>query len=73
MTKLDDFSLDQLAGAVALTLSSVGALFLVCFKSHCLRIKICWGLTDCIRQVPSEEDQAVEEEPVAPAAPDVRG
>eukprot|EP01047_Picozoa_sp_COSAG01_P101552 COSAG01_NODE_31268_length_600_cov_6.838323_2_plen_32_part_01 len=32
MGKLADFSLDQLAGAAALVLSSIGALMLVLFK-----------------------------------------
>eukprot|EP01047_Picozoa_sp_COSAG01_P094321 COSAG01_NODE_25259_length_750_cov_6.035330_1_plen_43_part_10 len=43
MTKLADFSMDQLAGAIALVFSSVGALMLVMFKSNCLKIRCCFG------------------------------
>ena len=46
MTQLSDFSLDQLAGAVALGLSSVGGLMLILFKSKCTSVdySCCWGL-----------------------------
>ncbi len=53
MGKLADFSLDQLAGAAALILSSVGALMLVMFKSQCLKVKCCYGLIQCVRQPPN--------------------
>ncbi len=55
MTKLSDFSLDQLAGAVALALSSVGALLLILFKSRCSTIEYSclWGICryNCMREV----------------------
>ena len=46
MTQLSNFSLDQLAGAVALGLSSVGGLMLILFKSKCTSVdySCCWGL-----------------------------
>jgi hypothetical protein len=57
MGKLADFSLDQLAGAAALVLSSIGALMLVLFKSNCLKVKCCFGLVQCTRRPPSLDDE----------------
>ena len=66
MGKLADFSLDQLAGAAALVLSSIGALMLVLFKSNCLKVKCCFGLVACTRRPPSlDEDAQPEPEPEA--------
>ena len=61
MTQLSDFSLDQLAGAVALGLSSVGGLMLILFKSKCTTVNYscCWGLFkyDCQRAVIHDSDE----------------
>ena len=61
MTQLSDFSLDQLAGAVALGLSSVGGLMLILFKSKCTSIdySCCWGLFkySCARVVTGDSDE----------------
>ena len=61
MTQLSDFSLDQLAGAVALGLSSVGGLMLILFKSKCTTVNYscCWGLFkyDCQRAVTEDSDE----------------
>jgi len=59
MGKLDDFSLDQMAGAIALIISSFGGLLLIVFRSRCREIKCCYGLWSCIRELP---EQPVEEE-----------
>lgn len=65
MTKLSDFSLDQLAGAVALALSSVGALLLILFKSRCSTIEYSclWGICryNCMREI--KNDSSDEETP----------
>jgi hypothetical protein len=63
MGKLANFSLDQLAGAAALTLSSIGALMLVLFKSNCLKVKCCFGLVQCTRRPPSLDDEDAPPEP----------
>ena len=55
MGELDDYSLDQVAGALALTLGSLGGLCLILFKSRCETISICWGAWKCSRKV-SEDD-----------------
>ena len=61
MTQLSDFSLDQLAGAVALGLSSVGGLMLILFKSKCTMVNYscCWGLFkyDCARAMTEDSDE----------------
>jgi len=63
MTQLSDFSLDQLAGAVALGLSSIGGLMLILFKSKCTTVNYscCWGLFkyDCQRAVIESSDEEV--------------
>ena len=74
MTQLDDFSLDQLAGAIALGLSSVGGLMMILFKSRCVSVEqsCCWGLFRyrCSRQPPpeAEGDETDEEEGRAAAS-----
>ena len=61
MTQLSNFSLDQLAGAIALGLSSVGGLMLILFKSKCTTVNYscCWGLFkyDCQRVVTEGSDE----------------
>ena len=51
MGNLADYTIDQMAGALALTLGSVGGLCLILFKSRCERISVCWGLWSCNRKV----------------------
>ena len=53
--QLADFSIDQLAGALALVLGSCGGLLLIVFKSRCTQISFCWGLWSCVRAVPEED------------------
>lgn len=65
MGQLGDFTLDQVAGAVALIISSLGGLLLIIFKSRCSEIKVCWGLWSCIREVPEKQD-GDEETPKTP-------
>ena len=62
MGKLDDYSLDQVAGALALVISSVGGLMLICFKSRCSQIRLCWGLWSCVRVIPKKDSEEEEEE-----------
>jgi|EP01047_Picozoa_sp_COSAG01_P131629 hypothetical protein len=63
MGQLADFSLDQMAGACALVLGSLGGLMLVLFKSNCLKIKCCFGLVQCTRRPPSIDDEDTQPEP----------
>ena len=53
--QLADFSIDQLAGSLALVLGSCGGLLLIVFKSRCTQISFCWGLWSCVRAVPEED------------------
>lgn len=55
MGQLANYTIDQVAGALALTLGSIGGLCLILFKSRCERISICWGVWSCNRKV-TEED-----------------
>lgn len=59
--ELQDFTIDQFAGAAALIISSIGALLTIIWQSRCLcRVRI--GLSDkcyifdCERAPPKEED-----------------
>jgi hypothetical protein len=69
--QLADFSIDQLAGALALVLGSCGGLLLIVFKSRCTQISFCWGLWSCMRQVP-EEDSDDEQQAAGAAAENVQ-
>tara|TARA_R110002050_G_scaffold249227_1_gene386980 strand:- start:2085 stop:2369 length:285 start_codon:yes stop_codon:yes gene_type:complete len=61
--ELANYTIDQVAGALALTLGSVGGLCLILFKSRCETISICWGAWACSRKVAEEdtEEQKAEE------------
>tara|TARA_R110001592_G_scaffold127292_2_gene338985 strand:+ start:186 stop:467 length:282 start_codon:yes stop_codon:yes gene_type:complete len=64
MGQLANYTIDQVAGALALTLGSVGGLCLILFKSRCETISICWGAWACNRKVAEEdkeEDKTQEE------------
>ena len=56
MGELANYTIDQVAGALALTLGSVGGLCLILFKSRCSTITLCWGLWSCNRKVMTEEE-----------------
>ena len=56
MGKLADYTIDQVAGALALTLGSIGGLCLILFKSRCEKITICWGIWSCNRKVVDDDD-----------------
>jgi hypothetical protein len=54
MGRLDDFTIDQLAGSLALVVSSLGGFMLIMFKSRCT--SLCCGM--CIRDpLPPGEDE----------------
>ena len=65
--RLQDFTIDQLAGAIALSLGAVGTLLLVIWQSRCV-CKCRLGLSDkcylfdCSREPPPVEDNPVEDE-----------
>ena len=72
MGNLANYTIDQVAGALALTLGSVGGLCLILFKSRCERISVCWGLWSCNRKVSEDvidsekniaQDQKDEQQP----------
>lgn len=61
MGQLANYTIDQVAGALALTLGSIGGLCLIIFKSRCETISICWGLWTCNRKVAEEESEEEKE------------
>ena len=55
---LQDFSVDQAAGAVVLVLGAVAGLLQVIWMSKChCKVNLCW-LFRCERRPPSEEEMA---------------
>ena len=69
MGQLANYTIDQVAGALALTLGSIGGLCLILFKSRCSHISICWGIWECNRKVVEEDNEEVkktEEEEIIP-------
>jgi hypothetical protein len=71
MGTLQDFSVDQLAGAAALILGSCGGLLMIIWKSRCKEIKcqLCWGLYrhNCIRDIMSDDEGSAPEPEPEPA------
>ena len=65
--QLQDFTIDQLAGASALILGSIGGLLMIIWKSRCL-CKCRLGCSDksyvfdCVREPPKNEDSEDDEE-----------
>ena len=65
--KLQNFTIDQFAGALALTLGSIGGLLMVIWKSRC-SCKVRLGLSDkcylfdCSREPPPAPDESEDED-----------
>ena len=69
MGQLANYTIDQVAGALALTLGSIGGLCLILFKSRCETISICWGAWACNRKVleeDKEEDKKEDKKTIKP-------
>ena len=72
--RLQDFTMDQAAGAIALSLGALGSLLLVIWQSRCLcrcRIGIsdqCY-LFDCSREPPPLEEDGDNDEQLMPTKP----
>ena len=66
MGQLANYTIDQVAGALALTLGSLGGLCLILFKSRCETISICWGAWSCNRKVLEEDKEDKKEEEIIP-------
>lgn len=56
MAVLQDFTIDQLAGSIALILGSLGGLLLIIWKSRCKRINCCYML-QCDREVIDDDGE----------------
>jgi hypothetical protein len=55
MGLLQEFTIDQLGGSIALILGSLGGLLLIIWKSRCKKINCCY-LLQCERQVDDDTD-----------------
>lgn len=66
--KMEDFTIDQFAGSLALILGSIGGLLMIIWKSRCeCDINLCF-LCRCHRAPPKDIDEAAsdDEEKVLP-------
>ena len=62
--QLQDYSVDQAAGAVVLVLGAVASLLLVIWQSKChCKMNLCW-IFQCERRPPSEEEMKTLKEQV---------
>ena len=68
--KMEDFTIDQFAGSMALILGSIGGLLMIIWKSRCACKVNCCGLFRCERSPPpdegasdGEEDKKVQSKP----------
>ena len=66
--RLQDFTIDQMAGAIALSLGAVGTLLLVIWQSRCVcRCRLGFSdkcyIFDCSREPPPIEGPSPEPEP----------
>ena len=60
--QLENFTIDQFAGALALTLGSIGGLLMIVWKSRChCKFNLCW-LCQCERKPPPDGDDSDAEE-----------
>jgi hypothetical protein len=56
MGVLQNFTIDQLAGSIALILGSLGGLLLIIWKSRCKKINCCY-ICRCEREVQDEDNE----------------
>lgn len=61
--KLQDFTIDQFAGSLALILGSIGGLLMIIWKSRCECDMNCCYIIRCHRKPPPENQDSDEEDP----------
>ena len=72
--KMEDFTIDQFAGSMALILGSIGGLLMIIWKSRCKCGMNCCGLFKCSREPPTDEGDGSDDEKakvVKPIKPDM--
>lgn len=60
--KMEDFTIDQFAGSMALILGSIGGLLMIIWKSRCKCSMNCCYLFRCSREPPPDEKDESDEE-----------
>ena len=58
--KMEDFTIDQFAGSMALILGSIGGLLMIIWKSRCACKVNCCGLFRCERSPPQMKVRVME-------------
>jgi len=59
---VEPYTITELAVGVGTVIGAISACLLVCFKSRCKNIRICYGLIDCERKLKDEEESEGEPE-----------
>ena len=70
--RLQDFTIDQLAGATALVLGSVGGLLMIIWKSRCECDMNCCYIVRCKRKPPPDNQDSSGEEQEAEPQPETQ-
>tara|TARA_R100001463_G_scaffold97649_1_gene152147 strand:- start:166 stop:420 length:255 start_codon:yes stop_codon:yes gene_type:complete len=60
--KMEDFTIDQFAGSMALILGSIGGLLMIIWKSRCKCSMNCCYLFKCSREPPPDEAAGSDDE-----------
>ncbi len=60
--KMEDFTIDQFAGSMALILGSIGGLLMIIWKSRCKCSMNCCYLFQCSREPPPDDAGDSDEE-----------
>jgi len=58
---MEDFTIDQFAGSMALILGSIGGLLMIIWKSRCKCSMNCCYLFQCSREPPPDENDTDDE------------
>ena len=65
--QLENFTIDQFAGSLALILGSVGGLLMIIWKSRCECDMNCCYVWRCHRAPPKDESDEEDPKPTSPA------
>ena len=52
---ITEYTITELAVGIGTVISAISACLLICFKSRCKNVRICYGLIDCERQLEKDK------------------